>query len=236
MNKRICSSAIVILVSVSVLHANAQQRYIGVILGANFANESLDSLPGGVSLSNRTGILAGIQTERWFNPQWGISSQLLYAQEGRNENINGMGTGIFYGSTTTGNRTVATRYFDASLLLKKTIWGNNVIRTYAFAGPAVGIFLSGSTHYNSIISLHGSTIVMEDTSFSLDSIVNTFDFSILIGVGVSVKLDSGPMLFLDASYWYGLTNISEWYGGATYTRDIRLATGILFPINLPSLF
>jgi hypothetical protein len=50
-----------------------------------------------------------------------------------------------------------------------------------------------------------------------------------------VTLDSGPMLFLDADCWYGLTNLYEWYGGATYSRDLRLAAGILFPIHLPSL-
>jgi hypothetical protein len=212
-------------------NAQAQQRYIGVIVGANFANESLDAQPGGVSLSDRTGILAGVQAERWFSTQWGLSEQFLYVQEGRNEDINGTGTGIFYGINTTGNRTIETRYLDASVLLKKTIWGNNVIRTYAFAGPAVGVFLSGSTHYNSVSSQNGSTLVTEDTSYSLDSIVNTFDFSILFGAGFSVKLNSGLMLFCDASYWYGLTNIFESYGGTTYTRDIRIAAGILFPIN-----
>ena len=217
-------------------NVQGQQRYIGVILGANLANESLDAQPGGVSLSDRTGILAGVQAERWFSSQWGLSEQLLYAQEGRDEVINGTGTGSFYGINTTGNRTIETRYLDVSVLLKKTIWGNNVIRTYAFAGPAVGVFLSGSTHYNSVSSQNGSTLVTEDTSYSLDSIVNTFDFSILFGAGFSVKLNSGLMLFCDASYWYGLTNIFESYGGATYTRDIRIAAGVLFPINMRSLF
>ena len=43
------------------------------------------------------------------------------------------------------------------------------------------------------------------------------------------------MLFLDAGYWYGLTNLYEWYEGTAYTRDIRLTAGILFPLQLPSL-
>jgi hypothetical protein len=217
-------------------NVQGQQRYIGIILGANLANESLDALPSGVSTSNRLGLLAGIQSERWFNPQWGISAQLLYAQEGRNDNINGVGTGIFYGFTTTGNETIETRNLDIDLLLKKTIWGNNAIRTYAFAGPGMGTFLSGSDHSNILISKPGSASLGADTTFSLDSTVRTFDFSIVFGAGFSVKLNSGLTVFCDASYWYGLTNIFESYGGATYTRDIRLAAGILFPINLPSLF
>jgi Outer membrane protein beta-barrel domain len=231
-----CSFVIAVLGTMLTIQANAQQRYIGVILGANFANESLDAQPGGVSLSDRTGILAGIQVDRWFSQQWGFSEQLLYAQEGRNENINGAGTGIFYGSTTVGNANIENHNLDFDLLLKKTIWGNNFIRTYVFAGPGVGIFLSGSNYLNITISQKGSANFGVDTTYSMDSIVRTLDFSILFGVGVSVKLNSGLMLFCDASYLYGLTNIFESYGGATYTRDIRIAAGILFPINLPSLF
>jgi hypothetical protein len=235
MKKTLSSFIIVILGTMLAIQANAQQKYVGVLFGGNLANESLDSLPGGVSLSNRIGLLAGIQVERWFNPQWGISSQLMYAQEGRNEDINGAGTGIFYGFTTTGNATVETRNIDVDLLLKKTIWGNNVIRTYAFVGPAMGAFLSGSFHSNITISQKGSAFFGGDTTYSIDSVVKTFDFSIVFGVGISVKLNSGPILFLDAGCWYGLTNIFESYGGATYIRDIRITAGILFPVQLPSL-
>ncbi len=224
------------IVACYVPDANAQQKYIGITFGGNFANESLESQPGGVSLSDRLGVLAGIQFERWFSPQWGLSEQLVYAQGGRNADINGAGTGIFYGFTTTGNETIATRSVDLDLLLKKTIWGNNVIRTYAFAGPGVGIFLSGSDHLNITISQKGISPYGLDTTYSMDSTVSALDFSVVIGVGVSLKLNSGLMFFCDASYWYGLTNIFESYGGATYTRDIRIAAGILFPINLPSLF
>jgi hypothetical protein len=230
MNKRIWSLAVLIVATLSARSTNAQQRYIGVTVGANFASESLDAQPGGVSISDRTGFLAGLVAERWFSSQWGISEQLLYAQEGRNTNINGAGTGVFYGIATTGNETIETRYLDVTVLLKRTIWGNNAIRTYAFVGPGVGVFLSGNDHYNVIASQHGSATFTEDTSFSLYSIVNTFDFSILFGVGVSVKLNSGLMFFCEASYWYGLTNIFESYGGTTYTRDIRIAAGVLFPL------
>jgi hypothetical protein len=224
-------------VAFSALNANAQQKYIGVVLGANLANESLDAQPGGVTISDRTGILAGIQSERWFSPQWGFSSQLMYVQEGRNDNINGIGTGIFYGTTTTGYTSVEANYLEVTLLIKYAGFGNNVIRPYVFAGPSLGAFLSGNVHSNITVSQKGSQPIEVDTTYALtNSNVNTFEFSAVLGIGVSVKLDSGPMLFLDASYWYGLTNIFDSYGGATYTRDIRIATGILFPINLPSLF
>jgi len=209
-----------------------QQKYVGFVLGANFANESLDSLPDGIP-SHRTGILAGLQIERWFSPQWGLGMQIIYAQEGRNEDLNGPGRGIFYGFARKGSVNIEANYLDVPSFLKKTIFENNVVHTYAFAGPVVGFFLSGSVHQNILISGPGITSFENDTTFALPA--SSLDFSVLFGLGVSVKLDSGQMLFLDASYWYGLTNIFESYGGATYTRDLRLTAGILFPIHLPSL-
>jgi hypothetical protein len=216
-------------------NVQAQQKYIGVILGANFANESLDSLPSGIAASHRMGILAGVQSERWFGPHWGVSVQGIYSQEGHNENLDGVGTGILYGWTRTGSENVKSSSLTADVLLKRSLWANNTIRTYAFAGAAMGTILSNTDYYNVTISKPGNPSATADTTYALGS-SNSFDFSLIVGLGISFKLDSGPMLFLDGDYWYGLTNLYEWYGGATYTRDIRLAAGILFPINLPSLF
>jgi len=228
---------ILVFVAFCAPSANAQQRYIGIILGANLANESLDAQPGGISISDRTGIFAGVEVDRWFNPSWAISMHLLFSQKGRNDNINGTGTGIFYGFTTTGHTSVEANYFDVPLLIKNASFGNNVIRLYAFAGPSVGMFLSGTVRSNITVSSKGSEPFEVDSTYALsDSTVNMVEFSAVLGMGISVKLDSGPMLFFDASYWYGLTNIFESYGGATYTRDIRFAAGILFPINLSKLF
>jgi hypothetical protein len=210
-----------------------QEKYLGVVLGANFANESIDSLPGGTP-AHRTGILAGLQFDRWLNSQWGLGWQIVYAQEGRNEDLYGAGTGIFSGFTRTGSVTIQTQYIDASLLVKKTIVGNNVWRAYAFAGPAAGFFLSGSVHSNLLVSKPGSASFGGDTTYALQC--SSMDFSIHFGLGACVQLGSGAMVVLDASYWYGLTNNFESYGGATYTRDPRVTAGILFPIHLPSLF
>ncbi len=214
--------------------AHAQQKYIGVLLGANFANESLDSLPSGIAASHRMGILAGIQSERWFGPHWGVSLQGIYSQEGHNENLDGVGTGILYGWTRTGSENVKSSSLTADVLVKRSLWEIPPIRTYAFAGIAMGTILSNTSYYNVTVSKPGNPSYATDTTYSLGS-SNSFNFSLIVGLGISLKLDSGPMLFLDAGYWYGLTNLYEWYGGTAYTRDIRLTTGILFPLQMPSL-
>ncbi len=155
---------------------------------------------------------------------------ILYVQAGRNEDLNGEGAGIFYGFTRSGSINVETNYIDAAVLFDKTIFGYNCTRTYAFAGPAVGLFLSGSVHEDFLISKPGSESFGGDTTFDLQA--SGLDYSIVAGLGCSVKLNSGSMLFFNASYWYGLTNVFESYGGATYTRDVRLTAGVLFPNTL----
>ena len=87
-----------------------QQRYLGIVLGPNLANESTDSIPIGTPTSGRTGILAGIRLERWFSPQWGFSTEVDYVQEGRTDNLYGEGAGIFSGFTRTGAVTIKAAY------------------------------------------------------------------------------------------------------------------------------
>jgi hypothetical protein len=212
---------------------NHEQKYLGVVLGINEANELLNAQPEGISSYYRAGIIAGIQGDRWFNSQWGIRMRDVYVQQGHNDNLNQNGTGILYGSTRTGIDNVETTSLDADLLLKKTIWGNDVIRTYAYVGPSLGIILSGKEYLNDTVSTSVGKFVGDTTFTMLYS--NVLDWSVVLGLGISVKLDSGPMFFVDAGYWYGLTNIYLWNEGSVYTRDIRLTAGILFPIHLPSL-
>jgi len=72
-----------------------------------------------------------------------------------------------------------------------------------------------------------------DTTFAIDrSTMNTLDVSADIGAGVSFKMPSGVMLFLEATDAIGLVNIANSYGESVVkSQDIRLAAGILFPLN-----
>ncbi len=212
-----------------------QQKYIGVILGGNFASEAFDAQPAGISESYRTGIVAGVQIERWFSPQWAISTHEVYVQQGHNDKLNQTVVGgTFNGTTKTGTDNIETNSLNVDLLLKRTIWGNDAIRTYVFAGPSVGIILSGKEYLNDTVKT-SSVWYVGDTTYEM-SYSNTLDWSLVLGLGISAQLNSGPMFFLDAGYWYGLTNLYDWEGGAVYTRDIRLTAGVQFPIHLPSLW
>ena len=74
-----------------------------------------------------------------------------------------------------------------------------------------------------------------DTVANITDSTAKFDISIIAGAGVSITLASGLELFLDAGYAFGLNNIDYYYADKTkgyyiYSRDIRIAAGILFPI------
>lgn len=64
----------------------------------------------------------------------------------------------------------------------------------------------------------------------------SFDFSALFGVGISVQVYSERLLFLEAAYEYGLSNVlftgsNRYPGYNVKARDIQLAAGILFPMD-----
>ena len=75
-----------------------------------------------------------------------------------------------------------------------------------------------------------------DTTVNITDSTAKIDLSIVAGVGFSTTLSSGLQLFLDASYAYGLINNDNYRsdqqsGLSVYSRDIRIAAGVLFPLN-----
>jgi hypothetical protein len=223
MNKRICSAAILLLVAISCFKADAQQIYMGAKAGVNLANQSQDPTETGVSRSERTGILAGVQLDYCFDKVWSLSAQVLYDQKGTNS------------SNTLDTENLLYNYLEIPILLKASITIGN-FSPYIFAGPSVGCFLSGNGTLKGTFTTENSpTPQTGDTTFAINrSSVNSLDVAAVIGAGVSLKLDSGPMLSLDAAYAYGLVNIANNSFNDNVTlnsRDIRLAAGILFPLN-----
>jgi outer membrane protein W len=233
MKKLLLYSAIVGLVMLSSHNATAQHMMIGARIGANLANESEDSLPSGSSTSIHAGFLAGAQFDYWFNDMWGLSAQVLYDQKGATLNISESESEFGESFSETGTADVILNYLEIPILVKAS-FGTGNIRPYVFAGPSFGIFLSGSEKVNATGTLLGVTSSVDSTVSILDSTIKTLEISAIFGAGISLKLSSGQVLFFDAAYSLGLTNISVNSNGSNQTtesRDIRLAAGILFPLD-----
>ncbi len=224
MKKLFCSLTILCFATLTASTGRAQHSFLGARVGANLANESVDSLPSGATTSMHAGFLAGVQYEYWLDDMWSLGVQVLYDQKGVHEDINNVVD--FVG---TGKVDLTLNYLEIPVLAKVS-FGTGSLRPYVFAGPSVGFYLSNKAHLNE--TFEGQTL---DTTETIpDSSINSTDFSIVGGAGVSLKLGSGQVLFVDAAYALGLVNISHNQPGdntAVKSRDIRLAAGILFPLD-----
>ncbi|MHB8545085.1 MAG: porin family protein [Leptospirales bacterium] len=232
MKKLLCSLAVLSFVTFSAMSADAQHIYLGARMGTNLANE-LTTQPPGFTHSIHAGILGGAEYEYWFSAykywsgtSWGLDAQVLYDQKGTHYDFTDINT--FHES---GNGNEIINYLEIPILVKAR-FGRADFAPYVFAGPSIGIFLSGADYEQ----VNGSP---ETKTPYADSEFNSPDISALFGAGVSVTLRSGPVLFFDAAYALGLVNIDKMQtienNPVVKSRDIRLDVGILFPLDQPVL-
>ncbi|MFI5201732.1 MAG: porin family protein [Candidatus Kapaibacterium sp.] len=219
----------------SARNATAQNRYIGARFGVNLANQAFEDSPPGISNSIRTGILAGLQVERIFSGTWSLMSQVLYDEKGVDESINRSGSEFGNPVTQIGTANLIFHCFEIPVLLKAS-FGSGGVRPYLFAGPSIGLFLSGREEDHYTVTIPGTPVRVDTTTSDPNSYVKSLDISAVFGAGISVHLISGQILFVDASYALGLSNVAVIFGSSVHSRDIRLAAGILFPLDLPHLF
>ncbi len=210
---------------------SAQQMMIGVRGGVNLANEDWSD---GYSVSLHPGILAGGEIDYLFTHLWTLSIQLLYDQKGAHAD----GFGLADGPAASGTADWTTSYLEIPILAKVS-FGYGAVRPYLFAGPSIGFLLSN------LEKLHGAGYSLYNEQgpfYSMDTTVNIsdstakVDLSIVAGAGISFSLTSGTQFFVDASYAFGLINSDNYHndyenGLSIYSRDIRIAAGVLFPLN-----
>lgn len=201
--------------------AYGQTMMLGVRGGVNIANQEWTGTSSKTSLANiswRPGVLAGGQFEYQIDDSWVASIQFLYDQKGAHSDQFGLANGPLPGPDDW-----AISYIEIPLLAKVS-FGNRegAVRPYFFAGPSIGFLLSNIETHNAM------TANITDSTAKID-------FSIVAGAGISHTLSSGTMIFLDAGYAFGLINTDNYYydkvnGLSIYSRDIRIAAGILFPL------
>ncbi len=205
----------------------AQTMMIGARGGVNLANEAITKTLYPENTAFLAELLGGGQLDYQFSNTWALSLQLLYDQKGAHID---MGPG--YSNWTTS-------YLELPLLVKMS-FGSGALRPYLFAGPSIGYLLSNIQH----IHTNGSYFVPDgvgawypiDTAADITDSTAKIDFSLIAGAGLSLQLASGTALFFDAAYAYGFINSDNYSwdkadGISVYSRDIRLAAGVLFPLN-----
>jgi len=196
--------------------ASAQQIMIGGRAGVNLGSQNWTY---NISQSIKPGILGGFEADMSLNPSWAASIQLLYDQKGTHADHFGLADGPL---PPPADWTM--NYIEVPLLAKlKLGYTGKSIQPYFFAGPSIGFLVSN------IEKRYATTVNITDSTAKID-------FCLSGGAGLSISLSSGTILFLDAGYAFGLTNTDNYYydkedGISIYSRDIRLAAGVLFPIR-----
>jgi len=201
---------------------------IGIRAGLGIANEATPAYSD-FTVGSRTGFLLGGQLDFWFSPTFALSLQALYDQKG--DQLTGIDpdpTDPLYGYPETDNFTLS--YIEVPVLAKLAL-GSSEVKPYLFAGPSFGFLVGANDHQ--IISANGATY--SDQTVDVSSKYNTFDMSLLFGAGISYQMASGMQIFGDAGYALGLVNVENTVNtGTTETlesRDIRIAAGLMFPLQ-----
>ena len=212
---------------------HAQHLYFGTRVGANLANQSSNPLPDGATNKLNSGLLAGAEFDYRFDSMWSLEMQGLYDQKGTNEHYTSSSTELGTPITMNGAVEANFYYFEVPLLVKAS-FGTGGLQSYLFAGPSFGFFLSGNESDQSFGTSNGVSQSVLKYSTVSNSTVNSPDISLIGGGGISHSFSSGQLIYLDAAYAFGLTNIAHTQSGDNTTiksRDIRLAAGILFPLD-----
>jgi len=201
-----------------------QTMKIGARAGINLANENYENLPNDESISLRALFLGGAQFDYRLTNSIVISLQLLYDQKGAHAE-NGLSKADW---------TIS--YFEVPILAK-IYFSDGAVRPYLFGGPSFGFLHRNSERLQTTINFPNGIAIpySKDTVANITDSTSKFDFSIIAGAGISLTLTSGLELFLDAGYAFGLVNLDNYSADKgkdyyIYSRDVRIAAGILFPL------
>ena len=204
----------------------------------------------GSPYSSKTGFAFGAEFDDFFSDNYGICVQLAYVQKGTTASFNYKAGGV--GNTLGTFRAGLTFSYIQIPVLFKATFGSGSWKPVLFAGPEIGFKLSarGIGHL-----AQDTTIIAADNAFT------TVNLGIMFGAGVTYEINRTTMLFLNAAYDLGLSNLNAHYiesSGATtanvkeittpnavtppppeastanlkeMTRDIRINVGILFGLG-----
>lgn len=203
------------------------QHQVGIIGGANIAklNTVIENVNRDVE--SITGFCIGAVYSYNFTQNFAIQFEPMYILNG----------GKILQNAHDPNIDVKVSSINLPLLLKVSL--GEKINPYIIGGTSVGIILSSESVSNAnTVSLEGD----------LESVTNTFSFSLTFGAGINIPLWVGN-LFIEGRYDLGLTNqikdgTVEWkYGNVTYDttelntnetkfnfRNIQVMIGYSIPI------
>jgi len=183
------------------------QTNFGIRTGVTFSNvnetEALDALtPNFKTITGAT--VAGV-AEFEFGNHFSIQPEIAYTQKGFRLS-EGMDLDLYNIPIPVGVTAITKfSYLEMPVLFKGKV-GNDKIKAYAIAGPAIGYAIDGQlkTTANAFFEFE-----LTDTDIDLGAIgYEQLELSGIIGVGTEIAIPSGK-IFFDARYQHGFTELYD---------------------------
>ncbi|MBK6364665.1 MAG: PorT family protein [Saprospiraceae bacterium] len=196
-----------------VLSLPVVQAQFGVRLGANLANQTIES--GGESLDTKMkfGFGAGVFYQYMVNDNFTIQPELNFMQMGTKFDLDFLGTTIE--STTTFN------YLQIPILAKYGFGDMDALNFYVQAGPYVALGL-GKVKTKSCV---GDDCETEDTDYGDgEDGPKSLDFGLQLGAGVNITKN----ISVDARYGLGLANLTSEEDSTYKNSSIFISLGYKF--------
>ena len=196
--------------------------FMGLKAGIGFSSWSNVEVEAPAKKVQKLGFQGGLVAKAGFNPYLALQMELLFAQKGMKVSVTESGI--------TAKVWTNVNYLEIPLLLKASI-PLDPFFIYANVGPSFGIGLSAKLATDPDLGLN-QTIKFEEGG------LQRFDFGVLFGAGVGVKLGNGE-LFLDLRYTLGISDINNASAEAkaksdyekNSNRNFGIAVGYLFKLG-----
>ena len=214
----------------------------GVCGGVNLGTLSFDSSVGGGSITSHAGLAAGLKLDvpLFDTGRFGdlsLSGQLLYVQKGVDLGGSFSFADLGFGFSASINEKWALDYLEIPVLANYAFVTGSAVRPYVFVGPSFGKLLSGKVRLQSTATATDSGITVSrsmDTSINIpDSLMKSFQVSLVFGGGLSYQLPSRATIFLEVAAVSGLTQVFTGAGSpSSKSSETRIVAGIMFPFDL----
>jgi outer membrane immunogenic protein len=206
-------AALILALFFTATGANAQKSNmtIGPRIGLTITSYSGEDANGTDHTSdNGMGLAIGGELNYWISPDLAFMPQLLYVQKVAKDEASSGSLKL--------KVTSSLSYIEIPLLMKYKV-GSGQTAPYFFAGPSLGFFAGGSV----TADLNG-----KEESHDADNAAGT-EFALIIGAGLSHRLDPKTALVFDFLYQHGLTNRADDDDVAeSFHRGFRIGAGVQF--------
>lgn len=188
------------------------QATFGVRAGINVATVNFQSDGFNISPDSRVGLTVAGLANIPVNESFSIQPEVHFIQKGYKFELE------FFGEVT--ETTAKLNYLEVPIHAKYA-FGNENLRFFILAGPAIGFALGGEVE-----QCDGGDCISEDIEFDDNDGFNRLDLGLSVGAGMNI----GSNFFVDLRYVLGITNLSEDDADdiKTTNRGIQIGVGYMF--------